>query len=65
MFTIDKNIPMPERRGGNTGGSESGSRTKYPFKFMEIGDSFDFGEYSPKEMIKACNAMKSFKKVTG
>lgn len=34
-FQIDKNIPVPARSGG------SGREAIYPFKQMEVGDSFE------------------------
>lgn len=35
MFTIDKGVPMPNRRG-----SSMGKVPKYPWRTMDVGDSF-------------------------
>ena len=60
-YKIDKGIPCPPRTGGN---SSSGRPQKYPMETMQVGDSFHFGEYSSREMIKANNAVKRFNRKT-
>ena len=37
-YKIDKNIPIPKYGRGK--------RPKYPFENMEVGDSFEAGDYS-------------------
>ena len=34
MFKIDKDVPIPKKRGG------PGAQPKYPWHQMEVGDSF-------------------------
>jgi hypothetical protein len=37
MIKIDKNIPLPQR---NLKGGKGSNKAKYPFKNMQVGDSF-------------------------
>ena len=48
MYEIEKNIPFPERK------MYKGRAEKYPFKTMEIGDSF-IVECIPEEKQKTSN----------
>lgn len=47
-FKIEKNVEMPNQQRGRN--------CKYPFKDMQIGDSFSCGEYSRDNMTKFSNA---------
>ena len=52
-YKIEKNIPITK-----------GKKSKYPFKEMEVGDSFECGEYSPKLMRRISATMRMFSKQT-
>lgn len=39
MIKIDKGLEIPPRRGGFGGGA----RSKYPWQYMDVGDSFFIG----------------------
>ncbi len=48
MKQIDKNIPVPEFRKGNT---------KFPFDKMEVGDSFLYHTETTQRRINNCNTL--------
>ena len=51
-FKIEKNIPVPEKRG----------KCMYPFEKMEVGDSFVYSRvYSRLLHFKASNAARNWK----
>lgn len=52
MYKIEKQIPIPE-------GSGMGAVRKYPFREMEIGDSFDTGSVAPSKVRCAASAYGS------
>lgn len=47
-ITIDKNIEMPDRPG-----SGGGSYPKYPWKTMDIGDSFLFPAEMKEQSVRS------------
>ncbi len=47
MFKIEKGIPIPERAGKNN---------KYPWRAMEVGDSFEI----PSEKVASCRFAASY-----
>lgn len=54
-YIIEKNIPVPPRAKFRKG--------RYPFREMEVGDSFTFNlEYSRENMSLASNAGRSWGK---
>jgi hypothetical protein len=46
IMKIDKGIPLPSRGESNTRGAAS----KYPFRQMEVGDSFFIPSGNPKKL---------------
>lgn len=62
---IEKNIPIPEpkKRGPKKG--EGGRTPTYPFKEMEVGDSFIYSTKSTESMMRSagCAARGWAKKV--
>lgn len=48
MYTIEKNVPVPEQSAG-------GARTKYPFAEMHPGDSFIAGR-GELQLIRSASA---------
>lgn len=59
MFQIEKNVPTPEHTG-------SGTKPKYPFSEMEVGDSFFAPGMKARALINATqwHANKTGKKFT-
>lgn len=46
MIKIEKNVPIPNKRG-------SGRKAKYPFSEMQIGDSFFTDNILPRALYQA------------
>ena len=55
-FKIEKNVNIPNSNGGR--------QCKYPFKEMEVGDSFSCGEYLRDNMSKINNAGRNWSNKT-
>lgn len=58
---IEKNIPMPPKKGGGSkkGRPKSDGRSIYPFDDMEVGDSFFADE---KTISVICSAIGAYKR---
>lgn len=54
-FKIEKNIPVPEKRG-------PGRSLLYPLDKMDIGDSFIAGEYTRKGMAKTWSILNGYRR---
>lgn len=58
QYKVDKNIPIWDE-------APTPNSAKYPFKRMEVGDSFLYGEYSRANMQHIGNAARNWKNKSG